>query len=115
MTHASAAGNPRPHATGSAISDEAPVDGVLKYFTGPADPGVSRLPRYLAHPQPRDERIRMSDMTGRVALITGASSGIGKATAELSSAEGAPAKRLSPAERAAAFHRGHAEAGPSDC
>ncbi len=34
---------------------------------------------------------------------------------EVSSPEGAPAKHVSPAERAAAFHRGHAEAGPSDC
>ena len=34
---------------------------------------------------------------------------------EVSSPEGAPAKPVSPAERAAAFHRGHAEAGPSDC
>ncbi len=34
---------------------------------------------------------------------------------EVSSPEGAPAKRVSPAERAAAFHRGHAEAGPTDC
>ena len=34
---------------------------------------------------------------------------------EVSSPEGAPPKPVSPAERAAAFHRGHAEAGPSDC
>jgi mannose-6-phosphate isomerase-like protein (cupin superfamily) len=34
---------------------------------------------------------------------------------EVSSPEGAPPKRLSSAERAAAFHRGHAEAAPSDC
>lgn len=34
---------------------------------------------------------------------------------EVSSPEGASPKRLSPAERTAAFHRGHAEAGPSDC
>jgi quercetin dioxygenase-like cupin family protein len=34
---------------------------------------------------------------------------------QLSSPEGAPPKRVSPAERAAALHRGHAEAGPSDC
>ena len=34
---------------------------------------------------------------------------------EVSTPEGAPPKRVSPAERAAAFHRGHAEAGPIDC
>jgi quercetin dioxygenase-like cupin family protein len=34
---------------------------------------------------------------------------------EVSSPAGAPPKRVSPAERAAAFHRGHAEAGPRDC
>lgn len=34
---------------------------------------------------------------------------------EVSSPAGAPAKRVSPAERAAALHRGHAEADPSDC
>jgi len=34
---------------------------------------------------------------------------------EVSSPVGAPTKRVSPAERAAAFHRGHAEAAPSDC
>jgi hypothetical protein len=34
---------------------------------------------------------------------------------EVSSPEGAPPKPVSPAERAAAFHRGHAEAGPRDC
>jgi quercetin dioxygenase-like cupin family protein len=34
---------------------------------------------------------------------------------EVSSPEGAPAKRVSPAEREAAFHRGHAEVSPSDC
>jgi len=33
----------------------------------------------------------------------------------VSSPAGAPPKRVSAAERAAAFHRGHAEAGPSDC
>lgn len=32
-----------------------------------------------------------------------------------SSPAGAPPKRVSPAERAAAFHRGHAEANPKDC
>jgi mannose-6-phosphate isomerase-like protein (cupin superfamily) len=34
---------------------------------------------------------------------------------EVSSPEGALPKRVSPAERAAAFHRGHAEVGPKDC
>jgi quercetin dioxygenase-like cupin family protein len=34
---------------------------------------------------------------------------------EVSSPEGAPPKPVSPADRAAAFHRGHAEAGPRDC
>jgi hypothetical protein len=34
---------------------------------------------------------------------------------EVSSPEGAPPKRVTPAERAAALHRGHAEADPSDC
>ena len=34
---------------------------------------------------------------------------------EVSSRAGAPPKTMSPAERAAAFHRGHAEAGPIDC
>ena len=34
---------------------------------------------------------------------------------DVSSPEGAPAKAVSPAERAAAFHRGHAVAGPTDC
>ena len=33
----------------------------------------------------------------------------------VSSPAGAPPKRVSAAERAAAFHRGHAEAGPTDC
>jgi len=33
----------------------------------------------------------------------------------VSSPAGAPPKSVSPSERAAAFHRGHAEAGPSDC
>ena len=33
----------------------------------------------------------------------------------VSSPAGAPAKRVSAEERAAAFHRGHAEAGPTDC
>lgn len=34
---------------------------------------------------------------------------------EVSSPAGAPPKAVSPAQRAAAFHRGHAEAGPTDC
>jgi quercetin dioxygenase-like cupin family protein len=34
---------------------------------------------------------------------------------EVSSPAGAPSKRVSPTERAAAFHRGHAEAAPTDC
>jgi mannose-6-phosphate isomerase-like protein (cupin superfamily) len=34
---------------------------------------------------------------------------------EVSSPEGAPPKRVSQAERAPAFHRGHAEVGPKDC
>jgi quercetin dioxygenase-like cupin family protein len=34
---------------------------------------------------------------------------------EVSSAEGAPRKSISAAQRAAAFHRGHAEAAPGDC
>jgi quercetin dioxygenase-like cupin family protein len=33
----------------------------------------------------------------------------------VSSPAGAPPKSVSPSERAAAFHRGHAEAGPTDC
>ena len=33
----------------------------------------------------------------------------------MSSAPGEPAKSLTPAERAAAFHEGHAEAAPGDC
>ena len=33
----------------------------------------------------------------------------------VSSPAGAPSKRVSATERAAAFHRGHAEAGPTDC
>jgi len=33
----------------------------------------------------------------------------------VSSPAGAPAMSVSPSERAAAFHRGHAEAGPTDC
>jgi quercetin dioxygenase-like cupin family protein len=34
---------------------------------------------------------------------------------DVSSPEGAPPKTVSPAERASAFRRGHAEASPSDC
>jgi quercetin dioxygenase-like cupin family protein len=34
---------------------------------------------------------------------------------EVSSPEGAPPKQVSSEERAAAFHRGHAEVNPSDC
>jgi hypothetical protein len=34
---------------------------------------------------------------------------------EISSAEGDPVKPFSPEIRAAAFRRGHAEAGPTDC
>ena len=34
---------------------------------------------------------------------------------DVSSREGEPVKVVSPAERAAAFHRGHAVAGPTDC
>jgi quercetin dioxygenase-like cupin family protein len=34
---------------------------------------------------------------------------------EVSSREGEPVKPVSPDERAAAFHRGHAVAGPTDC
>jgi oxalate decarboxylase/phosphoglucose isomerase-like protein (cupin superfamily) len=33
----------------------------------------------------------------------------------VSSTPGAPPKTLSPADRAAAFHNGNAEAGPTDC
>jgi oxalate decarboxylase/phosphoglucose isomerase-like protein (cupin superfamily) len=33
----------------------------------------------------------------------------------VSSPEGAPPKQVSPEERAAVFHRGHAEANPSNC
>ena len=43
------------------------------------------------------------------------SPGFEEALREVSSAEGAPPKSVSPKERAAAFHRGHAEAGPTDC
>lgn len=34
---------------------------------------------------------------------------------EVSSREGEPPRPVTPADRAAAFHRGHAEAGPTDC
>jgi quercetin dioxygenase-like cupin family protein len=34
---------------------------------------------------------------------------------QLSSPEGAPPKRVSPDQRAAAFHQGHAEVSPKDC
>jgi quercetin dioxygenase-like cupin family protein len=43
------------------------------------------------------------------------SPGFERVMRELSSPEGAPPKVVSPAERRAAFHRGHAEAGPADC
>lgn len=33
----------------------------------------------------------------------------------VSTPEGAPPKRISPAERATMFHQGHAQAGPTDC
>jgi hypothetical protein len=43
------------------------------------------------------------------------SPGFERVLRELSSPEGAPPKSISPAQRAAAFQRGHAVAGPSDC
>jgi quercetin dioxygenase-like cupin family protein len=43
------------------------------------------------------------------------SPGFERVMRDVSTAPGAPAKRLSPAERAAAFSRGHAEADPRDC
>jgi quercetin dioxygenase-like cupin family protein len=43
------------------------------------------------------------------------SPGFEKVLREVSSREGEPVKVVSPAERAAAFHRGHAVAGPTDC
>jgi quercetin dioxygenase-like cupin family protein len=43
------------------------------------------------------------------------SPGFERVLREVSSPEGAPPKLVSPAERAAAFQRGHAEAGSSNC
>jgi quercetin dioxygenase-like cupin family protein len=43
------------------------------------------------------------------------SPGFERVLREVSSAEGAPPKPISPAQRAAAFQRGHAEAGSTDC
>lgn len=43
------------------------------------------------------------------------SPGFERVLREVSSAEGAPPKLISPAQRAAAFQRGHAEAGSTDC
>ena len=43
------------------------------------------------------------------------SPGFERVLREVSSPEGAPHKQVSPAERAAAFQRGHAEAGSSNC
>lgn len=43
------------------------------------------------------------------------SPGFERVLRELSSAEGTPPKPFSPETRAAAFQRGHAEAGPTDC
>jgi DNA-binding NtrC family response regulator len=48
-------------------------------------------------------------------LVPFSSPGFEQVLREVSSPEGAPPKRVSPAERAAAFHRGHADASPSDC
>jgi quercetin dioxygenase-like cupin family protein len=54
-----------------------------------------------------------SDTLSNVFIFS--SPGFEQVMREVSSPEGAPPKRVSPAERAAAFHRGHAEAGPTDC
>jgi hypothetical protein len=43
------------------------------------------------------------------------SPGFERVIRELSSAEGAPPKPFSPERRAAAFQRGHAEAGSTNC
>ena len=43
------------------------------------------------------------------------STGFEKVLREVSSPEGAPVKVVSPTERAAVFHQGHAEANPTEC
>jgi quercetin dioxygenase-like cupin family protein len=48
-------------------------------------------------------------------IFISSSPGFEQVLREVSSPEGAPPKRVSPAERAAAFHHGHAEVGPKDC
>jgi quercetin dioxygenase-like cupin family protein len=48
-------------------------------------------------------------------LFIFSSPGFEQVMRELSSPAGAPPKTVSPAQRAAAFHRGHAEASPGDC
>jgi quercetin dioxygenase-like cupin family protein len=52
--------------------------------------------------------------TFRMAFVF-SSPGFERVLREVSSAQGAPPKRLDPATRAAAFQRGHAEAGPTKC
>jgi quercetin dioxygenase-like cupin family protein len=54
-----------------------------------------------------------SDTMSNVFIFS--SPGFEQVMRELSSPAGAPPKTVSPAQRAAAFHRGHAEAGPGDC
>ena len=54
-----------------------------------------------------------SDTLSNVFIFS--SPGFERVMREVSSPEGAPPKRVSPEDRAAAFHRGHAEASPSDC
>lgn len=56
--------------------------------------------------------------TGRDTLTTYfvfSSPGFEQVLREVSSRPGEPPKRVSPAERVAAFHRGHAMANPPDC
>lgn len=53
------------------------------------------------------------DTLSMVAVFS--SPGFERVLREVSSAEGAPPRPVSPAERAAAFRRGHAEAGATDC